>query len=575
MTGGVCSPGIFWVKPRAAWGKTPAVSARILPSRPLLSALAALCAACPAGAQTPNAQDGHTGSLGMKFVRVPGTTVHFAIHETTVAQWQAFVREGGHAWDYKPHFEQGPDHPAVGVTLQDARAFCGWLTEKEQKEGRLKSEQGYRLPTRAEWDAAAGLLRTRKPDLTLDDKLADDRAFPWGQEWPPPKGAGNLAEGEIPGYEDGFPFTAPVGQFKPTADGLHDLAGNVWEWCWDPEIRAEQHGVLRGGSWAYFYPESLRSAYLYTVPAALRMPTIGFRCVYEDKARTATLLAAMKADADKLRADRRQALTGAEVSQDEVAAMRKRFATGGEAANLPDPASLKPAAPGARHLNSLGMDLVPLGSSALIAAIETRAQDYEAFLKASGRAWTKKPTFLISSAHPAVSVSWDEAAAFCAWLTEKERAAGLIGPGASYRLPDDLEWSRAAGLEDETGADPAERGKSPSAHYPWSATGEFPPPPFSANLDAGRIPGYSDRHSYTAPVTNDPANSLGIHALGGNAAEWCLDAWPGAENERVIRGGSWLSFDKDQLRTGHRQHAARDSATAGTGFRVLLDFNRP
>lgn len=525
-------------------------------------------------AQEPAAR-GHRSSLGQEFKAVPGTVVLVAAHETTLAQWQAFVQASGREWTYQPHFAQGPDHPVVGVTLQDARAFCGWLTEKEQQEGKLTANQAYRLPTRAEWDAAVGLLRTRKPDLTLDDKLADDRAFPWGLDWPPPAGAGNFAEGEIAGYEDGFPFTAPVGQFKPSAEGLFDLAGNVWEWCHDPEIRAEQVGVLRGGSWAYFQADSLRSGHLYTVPATLRMPTIGFRCVFEDRAQTGTLLAAMQAQTEKARSERREALTGGEVSEAEMAEVRRRLEGAGGGAGRPDPASLKPATAGARHTNGLGMELVPLDATHLIATAETRVQDYEAFLKASGRSWPAKPPFLLGAGHPAVGVSWDDAVAFCEWLTVSERAGGRLPEGASYRLPSDLEWSRAVGLPPETDADPATRAKYAPKQYPWSAEGRFPPPPYSVNLDAGRIDGYDDRHSYTSPVLGEAANALGLHGLGGNAAEWVLDPWPDAPKERVIRGGSWLSHDPEQLRSGHRQHATKGSATAGTGFRVLLELPAP
>ena len=556
---------------------TPAPSSSLRPAccRRLARCLAAgLLALLPALTAQEPLERTHRSSLNQDFKAVPGAVVLVAAHETTVAQWQAFVQASGREWTYRPHFEQGPDHPVVGVTLHDARAFCSWLTEKEQQEGRLTAHQAYRLPTRMEWDAAVGLLRARKPDLTLDDKMADDRSFPWGQDWPPPAGTGNFAEGEIDGYQDDFPFTAPVGSFRPSPEGLFDLAGNVWEWCHDPEIRAEQFGVLRGGSWAYFHADSLRAGYLYSVPATLRMPTIGFRCVFEDRAQTGNLLAAMRAQAEKVRSERREALIGGEISDAERAEMRRRL-EGATATSLqPDPAGLKPAQAGSRHINGLGMELLPLDATHLIAIAETRVQDYETFLKASGRAWPHKPPFLTAANHPATGVSWEDAVTFCEWLSRTERAAGRLPKGALYRLPSDQEWSRAAGLT-ETGADPAERAKNAPRHYPWSAEGQFPPPPFSVNLDASRMNGYNDRHSYTSPVLGEAANALGLHGLGGNAAEWVQDAWPDAPEERVIRGGSWLSHDPDQLLSSHRQHAAKDSATAGIGFRVLLELPPP
>jgi len=547
---------------------------------PLLVLL--LCGLCPAqtptAAPTPPAElKEHTSTLGRRFVAIPGSMALFAVHETSVADWQTFLAESKYEWSYLPHFEQGQDHPAVGITLQDAQTFCAWLTEKERAAQQINSAQSYRVPTQAEWDAAVGLLRMRKPDTTVDDKFADERTFPWGLQWPPPPKTANLADQEIPGHEDGFPFTAPVGSFKPSAEGLYDLSGNVWEWCWDPDIRAEQTGVLRGGSWAYFRPECLASAYRYAVPADLRMSTVGFRCVFEDRQRTAAMLASAESEKEKIRAERRIEMMGASVDKAEIEAMRKKFATSGEAvSNLPDPAKLLPATSGKPFQNILGMEFMPTTIGAgglLVGRTEVRVQDYEAWLKDSGRSWPQKPPFLLGGAHPAAGLTWDDAGAFCEWLTEKDRAAKLIPPTASYRLPTDIEWSHLASLTDEPGADPEKRSGANKTHFPWSAGGSFPPPSMTVNLDATRIPGYSDSFSYTAPVMSEPPGSGGIQGLGGNVAEWCADPWPPAAAERVIRGGSWLTFEKDQLLTSARRHAARDSTSADVGFRCILELS--
>ncbi len=533
-------------------------------------------AAFDAQGQKPEEMQQHRSEvMGEVFVAIPFTPVLFAQHETTVAQWQAFLADSKYAWDHKPHFSQGPDHPVVMVTLQDAQAYCAWLTEKERQRGQLKDSQTYRLPTSEEWDTAVGLLRTRKTDLDMDEQVRDDRAFPWGSEWPPPERVGNFAEGEIPNYSDGHVFTAPVGRFKASAEGLYDLSGNVWEWTWNGEVRAEQDGVLRGGSWAYFRADCLRSAYLYKVPGELRMPTVGFRCVLEDRQRTAVLMVTMEQEKKRLRDQRRSEVLGGPVNPTEVEEMRKKWMSADASRTLPDAAALKPATAGGVFKNSLGMEFVPLGDQKLAGAMEVRVQDYEIWLKGAGREWTDKPGFLNTASHPAVGVSWQDALAFCSWLTARDRSLKLIPEQATYRLPSDAEWSEMAGLTQETGADPASKNGGNTQHFPWSAQGEFPPPMLSTNLDAAKITGYSDSFSYTAPVNAEPPNAKGIQGLGGNAAEWCSDVWPGVDTDRVVRGGSWLTADREKLLTSARRHYAANKAGADIGFRVILQLQAP
>ncbi len=201
-----------------------------------------------------NETAGTTNSLGMKFVAVGD--VQFCVHPTRVKDFETFASATGlksEAWK-NPGFKQGPDHPVVNVTWREAEAFCKWLTEKERKGGLVKSGEVYRLPTDLEWSKAVGLPAENGATPEERDMGVQD-VYPWGNQWPPPAGAGNYAGEEtqteipIPNYNDGFPNTSPVGKFRVNAFGLYDMGGNVWQWVadfWNGENRAK---TLRGGSW--------------------------------------------------------------------------------------------------------------------------------------------------------------------------------------------------------------------------------------------------------------------------------------------------------------------------------------
>ncbi len=240
--------------------------------------------------------------------------------------------------------------------------------------------------------------------------------------------------------------------------------------------------------------------------------------------------------------------------------------------------------------NGLGMQLLPLGEGVMMAAYETRLQDYEEYLadiagtEAAAGADGPPPhraVFQQSPAHPVVEVSKADAAAFCEWLTARERVEGQIKPSDSYRLPTDREWSRAAGLDREDGATPSERDDPSRETRPWG--GAWPPPIGTVNLadesarawlDGGQIlSGYDDGFAYTAPVGSFKPNALGFYDLAGNVWEWVSDPWGDDSRFRdyaVARGGGYNSNSPAHFRSSYRNLQKPDMRDTIYGFRVVL-----
>lgn len=235
-------------------------------------------------------------SLGMRFVPVPictapadGGRVLFSVWDTRVQDYDVFAKQTTHTVEM-PSFDQGPTHPVVKVSWDDAKAFCEWLTERERKSGKLGAGERYRLPTDHEWSCAVGIGEredAKAPPGDKDGKINGES--PWGKAWPPPKGSGNyrgeeyaISEPEVPrlhGYNDGMPHTSPVGSFFANHYGLYDIGGNVWQWCEDLYDNHWTARVIRGASWYSYEKESLLSSFRFNSAPDARSDNIGFRCV--------------------------------------------------------------------------------------------------------------------------------------------------------------------------------------------------------------------------------------------------------------------------------------------------------
>jgi formylglycine-generating enzyme required for sulfatase activity len=209
-----------------------------------------------------------TNTLGMPFVRLPGSKTFLCVWATRRQDYETFTKETHRAW-IKPSFQQGPDHPAVNVSWDDAKAFCEWLSRKEKRD--------YRLPTDAEWSLAAGLPpEPGSTPMEKDGQIKD--VYPWGQLWPPPANSGNYATSL---HVDDYEKTSPVGVFGANRNGYYDMGGNVWQWCEDWYDTRGKNRVLRGGAWNSCVPEITRSSFRYYANPAAGYDYVGFRCVLE------------------------------------------------------------------------------------------------------------------------------------------------------------------------------------------------------------------------------------------------------------------------------------------------------
>lgn len=498
-------------------------------------------------------------SLGMKFVAVPGTTVSFCIHDTRKMDYRAFAEETpGLDGTWKNlgvggvPVSHNDDHPVVAVTWEEARAFCGWLSRKE---GRI-----YRLPTDREWSVAAGIGSWEDLDDSPGTKDRQVEDYPWGRDWPPPTGAGNFAdetlkakmeawkqEPIVDGYKDEFVTTSPVMSFSANRLGLYDMAGNAWQWCEDVAEPRSKMRILRGSSWKESTPAALRSSARKRELAGARGSQFGFRCV-------------LVSTGDK---------PGAPDDADWERA-RRQFAA---RATKEQP-----------FVNGLGMKFVPVpGTRTLFCIHDTRKRDYKKYAEQSfgvNEAW-KEAKFNgvpVSDAddHPAINVNWEDAQAFCVWLSRKE--------GRRYRLPSDHEWSMAAGIGDREGpaARPLEKDSKIRDLYPWGNA--WPPPAGVGNFadetllakvgssSPAIVKGYQDGFATTSPVMSFPPNNLGLYDMAGNVWQWCQDPvdYKGA---RVLRGGSWFQGVVDKLLSSHRSAAVPSERSVALGFRCVLDLD--
>jgi len=440
---------------------------------------------------------------------------YLGTYEVTQLQWQAVMGKNPAA------FQQGEAHqnrPVESVSWNDCAEFVQRLREL--------GIGTFRLPTEAEWEYACRAGTTSQ--------------FYWGEV--------NEAWEAYPHAwtnSRSFATTHPVGTKPPNPWGLHDMSGNVWEWCqdWygpypDTDHRSDPKGpetgaakVFRGGSY-YDFPHSLRSANRHRHKPDERYTAIGLRVVWQP-------------------------------SQSEPVPAITLPIPGGQSMQLVRIPAGKFTM--GSPLNEVGRQndegpphAVNITESFYLGRFEITQAQWEAVMGNNPSTFQRLDQ---SPQHPVERVSWLDAQEFIGKLNEPENRVS----SGKFSLPTEAEWEYAC------------RAGS-TGRFPWGEDVEYRQLPKFAWFNS-RAEGMSH------PVGTKQPNRWGLYDMHGNVWEWCADSFcpyaptnrntadrkesaATSDTKKVIRGGSWFN-EPEALRNANRHRHPIDSRQTNLGFRVL------
>ena len=460
-----------------------------------------------------------TNSIGIALLEIPAGKVQmgeggvavsltrpFWLGKTEVTQgvWQKVmgIRPGDQAVG-----KSDADLPALNVTWDEVTEFCKKLTQLQRGSGKLLANEEYRLPTEAEWEYACRAGTTTAYSFGNDESKLGD--FGWF--------SGNSGSA-----------VHKVGTKQANPWGLHDMHGNVLEWCsdwYDVKLtggadpvgpRGGSLRVNRGGGWRD-YPMSCRSVDRSRLSPSLRNGNLGFRVARSQSAIVAERPIKLKKNSIGI------ALL-------EIPAGKFQMGEGDSAVavTLPRPFWL-------------GKTEVTQGQWEQVMGTKPWSGEV-------GKSWADLP---------ATHVNWDEVIEFCKKLTQRERGNGKLPANEEYRPPTEAEWEYACRAGTTTtysfGDDESKLGD-----FGWSLS--------------------NSSKAVHAVGTKQP-NPWGLHDMHGNVWEWCSDLYdgslsggadpvgPGSGSNRVNRGGSWWN-DAAYCRPAYRRNDAPSNRSGTLGFRV-------
>ncbi|MBP3529554.1 MAG: SUMF1/EgtB/PvdO family nonheme iron enzyme [Thermoguttaceae bacterium] len=560
---------------------------------------------------------------------------YMAKYETSVAEFKRFVdatgyvtsaEKEGESWGLsengafgpavgaywrEPKFPQDSTHPVVHISWEDAAAYIDWLNENAEYSAELGCKPLYRLPTEAEWEYACR-AGTQTEFFWGTNKPTDGNGYLNGADasGTPNDGTWSGILGDSWLFNDGYVATAPVGSFKPNPLGLHDMAGNVREWCldwfvspYDSEVQTDPTGpalgllrVLRGGSWC-LPPVNARSSDRWGSAPYHRSSDFGFRVVVDLRLKTLETEAIATAQLHEEYAD---------ANGETFKLIKPDVFTMGNAGLSSEEINEKYPGSHVGWLNEAMRHNVVLTKPFYMAKYETTVAAFEKFVDAtgyvttaekSGSSWGlredggfgpvdganwRKPTIPQDSTHPVVHISWEDAAAYIDWLNENAEYSAELGCKPLYRLPTEAEWEYAcrAGTRTEFfwGTNEPKDGEG----Y-LNAVDESGAP--NAGLAKDIWP-FNDGYVGLAPVGSFKPNAFGLYDMAGNAMEWCSDRFapygsapqtnptgPTDGEGRVARGGAW-NLGPVSCRSNDRKYFSSNNSSVDRGFRVVVELER-
>ena len=487
--------------------------------------------------------------------------------------------------------------PVEQVTWFDAIDFCNKLSEMEDLTPVYTitdaavtanwSNNGYRLPTEAEWEYAC--RAGSNTAWYFGDTEADLVNYAWY-------------------YENASYMTHPVGKKTANAWGLHDMHGNVWEWCWDwygsyasgaqTDPRGVASGperVIRGGNW-YSLAQNLRSAYRSSSSPDWGGDIVGFRVVLPDDGNTHTHTYSTTWSFNTAQHWKECTSCDAKTEPvnhapaDGVCTTCGYYisTTGMEMMQIPAGTFTMGTVSGGyddeRPVRQVTLSAFKMGK------YEVTQEQYLAVMGENPSIFSSDPAAgETQSKRPVECVSWYAAIEFCNMLSMKE---GLTPAYRLYNSTNPADWGTVLEYNDVMDAFTIVTG-STGYRLPTEAQWEYACRAGTTtdwyfgnnNSSLGNHAWYSGNSDQrTHEVGKKLPNAYGLYDMYGNVEEWCWDRMgtyesgntnnpmgpgPASGYYRVLRGGSYTYSDFN-TRSAYRFNYPHNDSYFDKGFRVVL-----